>query len=290
MPRPVLHVLHTAAGEPSVLSAAQVRRLSAGATDRSIIIFRNQLTSLPATGGTAGPRVRAARASQAAVLSELALVHAAHVTSYHIINAVSATISAAEASRLRANPAVRAVVPDAFRHLAPLGAGPGPAAVRTTGRPAAVRTTGRPAAVRTTGRPAGAVNAPSSGPQPICPANPAQPIVEPEARTVLNADAAEQIATGTGVKVGIIADGIDPDNPDLIRPDGPHVIFDYQDFSGFGPAAPTDGREAFLDAGRSPRRPTRPTTCPASSTRRTRCRRAATSRSRGSPPARAWPC
>jgi hypothetical protein len=54
---------------------------------------------------------------------------------------------------------------------------------------------------------------------------------------------------GTGIKVGIIADGIDPNNPDLIRPGGQHVIFDYQDFSGFGVGAPTDGRESFLDAG-----------------------------------------
>ena len=52
-----------------------------------------------------------------------------------------------------------------------------------------------------------------------------------------------------GIKVGIVADGIDPNNPDLIRPNGQHVIFDYQDFSGYGASAPTDGRKAFLDAG-----------------------------------------
>jgi subtilisin family serine protease len=89
----------------------------------------------------------------------------------------------------------------------------------------------------------------SDASQQICPSNPAQPLVEPEARQVMNVDAANQIVTGTGVKVGIIADGIDPNNPDLIRAGGQHVIFDYQDFSGFGPGAPTDGREAFLDAG-----------------------------------------
>ena len=65
----------------------------------------------------------------------------------------------------------------------------------------------------------------------------------------MNVDAAEQIADGTGVKVGIVADGLDPNNPDLIRANGQHVIFDFQDFSGFGNGAPTDGREAFLDAG-----------------------------------------
>jgi hypothetical protein len=65
----------------------------------------------------------------------------------------------------------------------------------------------------------------------------------------MNVAAANQIVDGTGIKVGIIADGIDPNNPDLIRAGGQHVIFDYQDFSGFGPGAPTDGRESFLDAG-----------------------------------------
>jgi subtilisin family serine protease len=65
----------------------------------------------------------------------------------------------------------------------------------------------------------------------------------------MNVPAAEQIVTGTGIKVGIIADGIDPNNADLIRTNGQHVIFDYEDFSGFGTNSPTDGREAFLDAG-----------------------------------------
>src|SRR5262249_42924443 len=84
---------------------------------------------------------------------------------------------------------------------------------------------------------------------PVCPSNPAQPLIEPEARQVLDADAANQLADGTGVRVGVIADGIDVNNPDLIRADGSHVVFDYQDFSGFGPDAPTDGRQAFLAAG-----------------------------------------
>ena len=65
----------------------------------------------------------------------------------------------------------------------------------------------------------------------------------------MNVDAAEQLADGSGIRVGIVADGIDPNNPDLIRANGQHVIFDYEDFSGAGTNAPTDGREAFLDAG-----------------------------------------
>lgn len=216
---------HVFRGKRSVLTAAEVRRLSANATHHSIIIFKNQLSNLPARPGRyARARASAASASQAGVRAELAAVHATHVQGFQLINAVAATVSSAEVQRLQANPAVQAVVPDAVRHFAPLGSGPGPAL------------------------PAGP-NAGSAISQQICPSNPAQPLIEPEARTVMNVDAANQIVDGSGVKVGIIADGIDPNNPDLIRANGQHVIFDYEDFSGFGPTAPTDGREAFLDAG-----------------------------------------
>ncbi|MGH7882823.1 MAG: S8 family serine peptidase [Candidatus Dormibacteraceae bacterium] len=60
--------------------------------------------------------------------------------------------------------------------------------------------------------------------------------------------AAHDLADGSGVKVGVIADGLDINNPDLQR-NGRSVVSDYQDFSGYGNDAPTDGEEAFLDAG-----------------------------------------
>ena len=218
-------------GRTSVLSAAAVRQLSASATKRSIIIFKNQLAALPAKPATASKRIQAANDAQAGVRSELATLHAKDVKSFHIINAISATISAAEASRLTANPAIQAVVPDAMRRFASLGNSSGPAV------PAGLATARQRS------------SSPAAATQQVCPSDPGQPLIEPEARTVMNVDAAERIADGTGVKVGIIADGIDPNNPDLIRAGGQHVIFDYQDFSGFGVGAPTDGREAFLDAG-----------------------------------------
>jgi subtilisin family serine protease len=220
---------HVFRGTHSRLTAVQVRRMAAGPPQRSIIIFRNQLGSLPARGKTAVARVSAAHVAQADVLAELSRVHARHVHSFQIINAISATVSAAEIKRLRANPSVLAVVPDSFRHLAPL-----------TGGMPALPGLGRSSRGRFR------TNTPA---QQICPSNPAQPLVEPEARAVMNVDAADQIVDGSGIKVGIIADGIDPNNQDLIRANGQHVIFDYQDFSGFGAGAHTDGREAFLDAG-----------------------------------------
>jgi subtilisin family serine protease len=218
-------------GTKSVLTAAQVERLAAHATHRSIIIFKNQLTGLPARGNTANARIQAADTAQAGVLAELRQVHATHVRSFQIINAIAATISSAEAARLQHNSAIRAVVPDQMRHFASLGGGAGPIF---------------PAAARRGHHSSGPAN---SAAQQICPSNPAQPLIEPEARQVMNVDAANQIVTGAGIKVGIIADGIDPNNPDLIRANGQHVIFDYEDFSGYGVGAPTDGREAFLDAG-----------------------------------------
>jgi subtilisin family serine protease len=225
-PGPPGHVL---AGTPSALTAAQVAQLSADATHHSIIIFKNQLSSLPASSADVSARITAANTVQAGVMSELKQVHAGHVSSFHIVDAVAATISATEASRLAADPAVSAVVPDARWHFTPQDSGPGPIS---------------PASVQAAG------GSPASAPtQQVCPASPADPLIEPEARHAMNADAADQVADGSGVKVGVIADGVDQDNPDLIRADGQHVVFDYEDFSGDGPGAPTDGREAFLDAG-----------------------------------------
>ena len=92
------------------------------------------------------------------------------------------------------------------------------------------------------------------GPFALCPSDPAKPLVEPEAlqsihaRTSNGTPYAQQLATGAGVKVAFIADGMDPNAPDFIRPDGSHVFVDYQDFSGAGPSATYAGLESYGDA------------------------------------------
>jgi len=220
-------------GQPSVLSQADVERLGANAIKRSIIIFKNQHPEAPARIA-AGQRAQAVDADQAPVRSELAQLNTRDVKSFHMVNAVAATISQAEADNLAANPDVQAVVPDLQRSFAPKDtSGPGGTA------------------------PAAASGVPSTnGLQQICPPNPAVPLLEPEALQVMHVEfqpgdtqpAAHDLADGSGVRVGIIADGLDPNNPDLQRK-GSRVVFDFQDFSGFGNNAPTDGRESFLDAG-----------------------------------------
>jgi hypothetical protein len=67
-----------------------------------------------------------------------------------------------------------------------------------------------------------------------------------QAQTVIDGNG--QPVTGAGVKVAFIADGVDPNLPGFIRPDGSHVFIDYQDFSGDPAGTPTDGGEAFGDA------------------------------------------
>jgi hypothetical protein len=217
--------------EPSALTAAQVRRLAAHATDRSIIIFKDQFSDLPARGATLRLRVKAVTAAQAPVLAELAALHATDVQSFHIINAIAATISPAEIQRLRANPAVRAVEPDTVQHLAQQNAATTDAAVTAATDLAAGGGT-------TAGDPR----------QQVCPANPAHPLIEPESLALMNVTAAQRIADGAGIKVGLLYDGIDPNNPDLIRKDGQHVVTDYQSFSGQDPSGPTSGL-ALYNAG-----------------------------------------
>jgi hypothetical protein len=143
------------------------------------------------------------------------------------VNGFAATVTSAESRHLAADPRVSAVVPDL------------PIARPKDDMPVSV-------AARTGVVP----NNPHA-----CPADPTKPLLEPEALQVTHdADSdpsvpqAQQLATGKGVTVAYLADGIDPNNPDFIRPDGSHVFTDYRDFTGEGGNAPNDDREAFGDA------------------------------------------
>lgn len=221
------------------LSAARVRAAQSKSPARVIVLLRNQNPSLP-------PSARLMRARRAAVASEQAPLQASvrsaggRIThSFHAVNAFSAVVTPAERSKLAANRSVAAVLPDSWV--------PAPA---PTGSPAgSAGPAGRSVSPRARSHSsAGAASPAAADGQQICPSNPADPIVAPEGLSLIDAPQAQQLVTGSGVKVAFIAEGIDVNNPDFIRPDGSHVIVDYRDFTGQGLNAPTTGAEAFGDA------------------------------------------
>jgi Peptidase inhibitor I9 len=200
----------------------QSRALSNKVNDKVIVVLKNQVANLPDTAKMRSARDAAVASIQRPVLRDLAQSHAKSVKSLQLVNAMSATVSPAEAHRLAANPAVSEVVPDEPIHLA----SPLPA---------------RPASVGHQSLPPG-----TCAPKGKVQLNP-QAVVSIHAAG--SAHSAQALGyTGAGVKVGFIADGLDINNPDFIRANGQHVFTDYQDFSNTGSNGPTSGGEAFLDS------------------------------------------
>jgi hypothetical protein len=192
-------------------------------------VLKNQETSLPASRSDVTARRAALNTIQAPVMSSLHTSGARNVSRYTVIDAVSATVTSAEAARLRTNPSVSEVVPDQIIHLAApasdqIGSATGSAGANTAQASAC---------------------APNGGVQ-----------LNPQALSIIQADSDNPSAVtarslgfdGSGVTVGFIADGLDIDNQDFIRANGSHVFVDYKDFSGEGTGVPTGGEEAFGDA------------------------------------------
>jgi hypothetical protein len=194
---------------------------------RVIVVLKNQAAGLPATRSDLAARRAALRKSQAPVTSQLAASGAKNVHASVLLNAIAATVSSAEESRLRANPAVSEVVPDQAIHLAPPpGTGLGGASRSgATGRANACAPSGQ---VQLNPQALQAMHADSQNPS--------------------DATARKLGFDGSGVTVGFIADGLDVNNPDFIAAGGRHVFVDYRDFSGEGTAVATGGEEAFGDA------------------------------------------
>ena len=153
--------------------------------------------------------------------------------SYDTVNAFAATVSKAEIAKLRSNPAIASVVPDTIVKEPTLGVTPGGGGAVYNDQPLERKHLSLKAYAKARA---------ADGAQQVCPANPADPIIAPEGLSLTNVPQAQALGVdGSGVKVGYAADGIDPNNPDFIRPDGSHVFFDYRDFTGDGPGR-TDGR------------------------------------------------
>jgi hypothetical protein len=213
------------------LSAAQVRADQSSSPMRVIVLLRNENTNLPPNAHLMRARSVALAAEQRPLLAAVRDTGGRVSHSFRTINAFSATVSRAERTRLAHDSNVAAVLPDSFvpsPDTSPVTTAPSPSS-GASGDP-------------------GSGTAVAAGNGQVCPTNPADPIVAPEGLSLINALQAQQIVTGTGVKVAFVAEGIDPNNPDFIRPDGSHVIVDYRDFTGQGPNAQTGGAESFGDA------------------------------------------
>ncbi len=227
------------------MTAALASRLSRNVDQHVIVILKSQLA--PAHVGSRAARLRseATATYQAPIMSELREVDATHIKSYRLVDSLAATVSAGEVAWLKADPAVAEVIPDV---------------TITEAEPSSGSTA------------AGSSQSPKSWPSGsgasvtanvipgACGPN-GQVQLDPEGLALTNTDSTDPSAktarslgvTGAGVKVAWIADGVDTDNVNFIRPNGTSVFDlatggDYRDFSGDGPGEDTDGGEAFIDS------------------------------------------
>ncbi len=212
----------TATALSTVPATAAAPPVGTGKSEAVIVVMRSQHPDLKPKID-AKQRQQAVGADQAGVVADLHSHGATKIQQLDTVSAVAATASQSEIARLKANPQVADVVPD---RVIPL-----PSTAGVTASPQA------------------------PGARAACTSDPGKPQLEPEALSLTNTEnpnpnvaQAHSIATGKGVKIAFLADGIDIDNPDYIRPDGSHVFFDYQDFSGDGKNDASGGAEAFGDA------------------------------------------
>jgi subtilisin family serine protease len=212
-------------GGQAPLTSSQAAALSTNVTKKVIVVLKDQVSRAPASKSHVAARRSAESREQSPVLNELGQTRSRNVHSYTTLNAIAATVSPGEEARLAANPNIAEVVPDQIIHLA----SPETAAPATTASRTAVPGT--------------------------CSANPATPVLQPQALSLIhaasdnpNAKTAQSLGvTGSGVTVGYIADGVDINNPDFQR-NGQSVFTDYVDFTGTGTSAPTGAGEAFIDS------------------------------------------
>ncbi len=199
------------------LNPSQVKARSAGKHERVVVVFDDQLTNLPANRAHRHARQASATAMQKPLVAQLKQVGATHITTLSLLNAVAATMPAAEAKALSRTRGVEKVVPDGTIII-----GQGASNPKTV---AASR-------VRKSRFPARAADG-----QRICSAFSGKPLLEPEALSLIHASSdnpfdpfeASRIATGQGVIVGNVDANSLAGNPNLIRPNGQPVVIDAPD-------------------------------------------------------------
>ncbi len=226
------------AQQHSFAMARSVAALGGAAHDRVIVVMKAQPPQAAPGTRAAARRTAAIASAQAPLLREVRASRATRIISYRLVNAFAATVSAAEAARLKASPNVGEVIRDVL-----IRGGSAPLTTRRRSAKPATGTGLTPHVIP------GACGASGSV------------LLDPEALQATNTAALSKTAktarslgmTGAGVRVAFIADGLNPRNVNFIRADGRSVFDrafggDYEDFSGDGPGQVTGGAEAFLDA------------------------------------------
>src|SRR5262249_8636865 len=98
------------------LTPALAALLSKNADRHVIVLMKSQPRAAKVGSQAAVLRSGLIAENQAPVLTELKKVHATHVKSYKLVNALAATVSGGEIARLKANAAVAKVIPDVVIH------------------------------------------------------------------------------------------------------------------------------------------------------------------------------
>jgi hypothetical protein len=194
------------ANSPALAAPTPLAPALDGAADggRVIVVLGNQHGDLKLRAQSE-KRTTTTRNDQQSVVADIKAAGGSDITQLVSVNAVAAKLSTAEVNRLRANPAVREIVPDeAMSQDSPARVPQAKAAQLS---------------------------------QKLCPSDPAKPFLEPEALAVDKVETdkpgdteqASKVATGKGVLVAI--DGMNElaGNPNFVRPDGSHVVVDAPD-------------------------------------------------------------
>src|ERR1700761_3843265 len=193
----------------SQLNASQVKTLSSGKQESMVVVFDNQLSSTPANKAHHSARDAAAQSMQAPLVSQLKQVGASHITSLSLLNAVAATMPASEAKSLSHAAGVKEVVPDGTIIIGD---------AKSTAKQVAAAQVQKQVSAAT-----------ATDGQQLCSSSPGKPLTEPEELNSIHAQQAATIATGQGVIVGNVDADTLAGNPNLIRPNGQHVIIDAPD-------------------------------------------------------------